>query len=106
MDNLQLAFGNSDLTVKGGFEQGTRGTSWDGILNLKLDVSDVQRFFGEELELEGVMTAKLEAEGTDATLDVKTLSVNMPTFSMVEAPVADSVRVAGNGKDSVGRINC
>ena len=96
LDNLQLAFGNSDLTVKGGFEQGTRGTAWDGILNLKLDVSDVQRFFGEELELEGVMTAKLEAEGTDATLDVKTLSVNMPTFSMVEVPVADSVRVAGN----------
>ena len=101
LDNLQLAFGNSDLTVKGGFEQGTRGTAWDGILNLKLDVSDVQRFFGEELELEGVMTAKLEAEGTDATLDVKTLSVNMPTFSMVEAPVADSVRVAGNGEKIV-----
>ena len=85
LNNLQLTFGNSNLEATGEFTRGARGTSWDGTLDLTLDVSDVQRFFGEGVELEGVVTAKLVAEGTDSTLNVKTLSANMPTFAMVRA---------------------
>ena len=39
-----------------------------------------------------MVTAKVEAEGTDSTLNVKTLSADMPTFSMVRA--ADSRKIA------------
>ena len=83
LNSLQLAFGNSNLEVTGGFTRGTGSTSWDGTLDLNLDVSDVQRFFGEAVELEGIVTAKLVAEGTDSTLNVKMLSAKMPAFSMV-----------------------
>ena len=92
LDKLQITFGNSDLEVKGGFTRLEGSTIWDGTLELKLDVADVQRFFGDDVELEGVVTAKLEVEGTDSNLNVPTLSVKMPTFSMGKAK--DSRKIA------------
>ena len=92
LNTLQLKFGNSDLEVKGGFTRGANGISWDGTLDLKLDISDVDQFFGESVALKGIMTAKLIAEGTDSTLNIKTFSANMPTFSMVRAD--DSRKIA------------
>ncbi len=92
LNTLQLKFGNSDLEVKGGFTRGTNGISWDGTLDLKLDISDVDQFFDESVALKGIMTAKLIAEGTDSTLNIKTFSANMPTFSMVRAD--DSRKIA------------
>ena len=94
LNTLQLKFGNSDLEVKGGFTRGANGASWDGTLDLKLDVSDVDQFFGESVALKGVMTAKLVAEGTDSTLNIKTLSANMPTFSMLRADDGREITLA------------
>ena len=94
VEDFYVTFGDSALRVKGGFRQGTDGFAksedrvgfaWDGVLNLILDVSDVQQFFSENIELEGLLEAKLEAEGTGAALDVKTFSASMPTFSMIKA---------------------
>ena len=103
VEDFYLTFGDSELRVKGGFRQGTDGIAksgdrggfaWDGILNLGLDVSDVQQFFGEDIELEGLLEAKLEAEGTDAALDVKTFSASMPTFSMTKAGEARKITLS------------
>ncbi len=94
LNTLQLKFGNSDLEVKGGFTRGANATSWDGTLDLKLDVSDVDQFFGESVALKGVMTAKLVAEGTDSTLNIKTLSANMPTFSVLRADDGREITLA------------
>ena len=94
LNTLQLKFGNSDLEVKGGFTRGVNGTSWDGTLDLKLDVSDVEQFFGESVALKGAMTAKLVAEGTDSTLNIKTLSANMPTFSILRADDGREITLA------------
>ena len=85
LDNLRLMFGNSDMRVTGGLRQENSVISWDGTLSLELDISDVQRFLGEEFELEGVVTANVEAEGTDSTLNIKTFSADMPTFSLMRA---------------------
>lgn len=97
LDNLLLTFGNSDMRVTGGFRQENRDISWDATVDLKLDVSDVQRFLGDQIELEGVVTAKVEAEGTDSTLKVKTFSADMPTFSMTKAE--------GNREIALAEIN-
>ena len=102
LNTLQLKFGKSDLGITGGFTRGSDGTLWDGALNLKLDVSDVQRFFGESVELAGVMTAQLEAEGTNSTLDIKTFSANMPTFSMARA--GDRTEIALTGLEVAGNF--
>jgi len=103
LEDFYFTFGNSELRVKGGFRQGENGTTkredrvgfakskdrvgfaWDAVLNLGLDVSDVQQFLDKDIEIEGLLEAKLAAEGTDSALDVKTFSVSMPTFSMVQA---------------------
>ena len=95
LEDFYFTFGNSELRIKGGFRQEENDTAkskdrvgfaWDTVLNLGLDVSDVQQFLSvKHIALEGLLKAKLEAEGTDSTLDVKTVSVSMPTFSMVQA---------------------
>ncbi len=101
LEDFYFTFGDSALRVKGGFrheENGTEkredrlGFTWDGVLNLELDVADVQQFLGEDIELEGLLKAKLEAEGTDSALDVKTFAASMPTFSMVQG--GDSRKIA------------
>ncbi len=94
LDNLQLTFGNSELRVKGGFTHEAHVTDWDGILDLELDLADVDQFFNETHQLEGVLAAKIEAEGTDSDLDVKMLSVDMPTFSVANAESNRKIRLA------------
>ena len=94
LDNLQLTFGNSELRATGGFTREESVTTWDGILDLELDLSDVQRYINETVELEGVVTAKIEAEGTDSDLDVKTLSINTPTFSIATSENSRKIRLA------------
>ena len=93
LEDFYFTFGDSVLRIKGGFrheEDGTAkredrlGFTWDGVLNLELDVSDVQQFLGEDIALEGLLKAKLEAEGTDSAVDVKAFAASMPTFSMVQ----------------------
>lgn len=103
LEDFYFTFGNSNLRIKGGFRHGENGTAksedrvgfaWDGVLDLGLDVSDVQQFFNADIELEGVLAAKLEAEGTDSVLDVKTFSASMPTFSMIQAADAQKIALA------------
>ena len=103
LENFYFTFGDSTLSVKGGFRHGKNGTvkredrvgfTWDGVVNLGLDVSDVQQFLGEDIALEGLLKAKLAAEGTDSAVDVKTFSASMPTFSMVQAASGRKIALA------------
>ncbi|MDE0427859.1 MAG: translocation/assembly module TamB domain-containing protein [Candidatus Poribacteria bacterium] len=103
LEDFYFTFGDSELRVKGGFRRGESGTAkskdrvgfaWDAVLNLRLDVSDVQQFLGEDIEIEGLLKAKLEAEGTDSALDIKAFSVSMPTFSMVQADSGRKIALA------------
>ena len=91
LDKLQLKFGNSNLTVTGEFNHGETPVSWNSTLNLLLDVADVAPFFGEDIELEGIVDATLTMDGTDSAL-AGTLSVEMPTFSAV--PAENSPKIA------------
>ena len=112
LEDFYFTFGDSELRVKGGFRRGESGTAkredrvgfakskdrvgfaWDAVLNLGLDVSDVQQFLGKDIEIEGLLKAKLEAEGTDSALDIKAFSVSMPTFSMVQAASGRKIALA------------
>ena len=103
LEDFYFTFGDSDLRIKGGFRQTDSGTAkredragfaWDGVLNLKLDLSDIDQFFGEAVQLEGLLEAKLEAAGTDTVLDVKTFSARMPTFSIVQPRKGRKVALA------------
>ena len=91
LDKLQLKFGNSNLTVTGEFNHGETPVSWNSTLNLLLDVADVAPFFGEDIELEGIVDATLTVNSTDSAL-AGTLSVEMPTFSAV--PAENSPKIA------------
>ena len=111
LEDFYFTFGDSDLRIKGGFRQDKNGIvkredrvgfAWDGVLNLGLDVSDVQQFLGEDIELEGLLKVKLEAEGTDSALDVKAFSASMPTFSMVQA--ADGRKVVLEALEVEGHV--
>lgn len=103
LEDFYFTFGNSELRVKGGFRQGENGTTkredrvgfaWDAVLNLGLDVSDVQQFLDKDIEIEGLLEAKLAAEGTDSALDVKTFSVSMPTFSLEQGAGGRKIALA------------
>ena len=112
LEDFYFTFGNSELRVKGGFRQGENGTAkredrvgfakskdrvgfaWDAVLNLGLDVSDVQQFLDKDIEIEGLLEAKLAAEGTDSALDVKTFSVSMPTFSLEQGAGGRKIALA------------
>lgn len=111
LEDFYFTFGDSDLRIKGGFRREENriaksedrvGFAWDGVLNLGLDVSDVQQFLGEDIELEGLLKVKLEAEGTDSALDVKAFSASMPTFSMVQA--ADGRKIALEALEVEGHV--
>lgn len=82
LDKLRLEFGDSNLEVTGGFTYGET-TSWNSTLDLNLNLTDIGApFFGESIELDGVVDATLAVKGTDATL-AGTLSADIPTFSAV-----------------------
>ena len=85
LDGLQLDFGNSKLDVTGQFPHRSTGKPWGIGLDLyRLDVADVERFFGEGTELEGIVKGRITANGTDSGF-AAALSVEMPTFSMKQA---------------------
>ena len=85
LDRLQLDFGNSKLDVTGQFPHRSTGKPWGIGLDLyRLDVADVERFFGEGTELEGIVKGRITANGTDSGF-AAALSVEMPTFSMKQA---------------------
>ena len=81
LDKLQLEFGNSNLTAAGEFNHTETPVSWNGTLNVLLDVADVAPFFDKDIELEGIVDATLTANGTDAAL-AGTLSVEMPMLEI------------------------
>ncbi|MDD9974443.1 MAG: AsmA family protein, partial [Candidatus Poribacteria bacterium] len=83
LKSLHIKFGNSDLTVTGGYTHGKTPFSWNSRVNLELDVADVQQFLSEDINLEGVVKANLRVNGTDSTLD-GTLTAEMPTFSIAK----------------------
>ena len=85
LESLQLEFGNSNLDVTGHFPRGETEAPWEIVLNLqKLDVADIDQFFGEDIELEGSVKGSMTAFGTDADLTVA-LTAEMPIFSMIQA---------------------
>ena len=85
LDRLQLDFGHSKLDVTGQFPHRSTGKPWGIGLDLyRLDVADVERFFGEGTELEGIVKGRITANGTDSGF-AAALSVEMPTFSMTQA---------------------
>ena len=82
LEKLRLEFGDSDLEVTGGFTSGETTTSWNSTIDLNLNLADIAPFFGESIELDGVVDATLAVKGTDATL-AGTLFADIPTFSAV-----------------------
>ena len=99
LDKLQLKFGNSNLTVTGEFNHGETPVSWNSTLNLLLDVADVAPFFGEDIELEGIVDATLTMDGAGSAL-AGTLSVEMPTFSVVLAENSPKIALTALHVDS------
>ncbi len=99
LDKLQLKFGNSNLTVTGEFNHGETPVSWNSTLNLLLDVADVAPFFGEDIELEGIVDATLTMDGADSAL-AGTLSVEIPTFSVVLAENSPKIALTALHVDS------
>ena len=93
LKNLHIKFGDSDLTVTGGYTHGKTPFSWNGRVNLELDVADVQQFLSEDINLEGVVKANLRMNGTDSTLD-STLAAEMPTFSITKTAASPSQQIA------------
>ena len=81
LEKLRLEFGDSNLEVTGGFTYGET-TSWNSTVDLNLSLADIAPFFGESIELDGVVDATLAVKGTDATL-AGTLSADIPIFSAV-----------------------
>ena len=84
LHKLRLEFGGSTLEVTGGLTHGEITPSWNSEVDLNLNLADVERFFGEDVELEGDVDATLTVKGTDSAL-AGTLAVEMPMFSVVTA---------------------
>ena len=85
LGRLQLEFGNSHLDVTGHFPSGETGAPWEIALSIqKLDVADVDQFFGDNIELEGSVKGRMTAFGTDSDLTVA-LTTEMPTLSIIQA---------------------
>ncbi len=85
LGRLQLEFGNSRLDVTGHFPRKETGAPWEIALNIqKLDVADVDQFFGEDIELEGNAKGRMTAFGTDSDSTIA-LTTEMPTFSLTQA---------------------
>lgn len=85
LEKLQLEFGNSNVDITGHFPRGETGAPWEIALDLqRLDVADIDQFFGENIELEGSVTGTMRAFGTDDDFTVA-LTAEMPTFSIIRA---------------------
>ena len=86
LDRLRLKFGNSNLEVTGYFPYGETGAPWGVELDLlQLDVADVNRFFGAGTQLEGIVNGRITANGNSDAAFAAALSVETPTFSIIQA---------------------
>ncbi len=85
-DRLQLDFGNSRLVAAGRFPYRPTRNYWSIDLDLqRLDVADVEQFFGEGIELESMVKGRITANGNLDASFAATLSVETPTLSMTQA---------------------
>ena len=100
LDKLQLEFGDSNLEVTGEFTHGETATSWNSKVDLNLNLADAEPFFGENIELEGVVDATLTANGNPDSALAGTLSVEIPTFSLVTAENSPKIELTALHVDS------
>ena len=85
LDTLRLDFGNSRLVAAGQFPYRPTGNYWSIDLDLqRLDVADVEQFFGEDTELESIVKGRITANGNLDSRFAATLSVETPTLSMTQ----------------------
>ena len=80
LDKLRLEFGDSNLEIAGELTHGGVAPSWNSKIDLNLSLADIEPFFGEDLEFDGVVDARLAVKGTDSTL-AGTFTVDIPAFS-------------------------
>ena len=81
LDKLRLEFGNSNVEITGGLAHGEAAPAWNSKVDLNLSLADIAPFFGENIELDGVVDATLAVKGTDSTL-AGTLSAEIPTLKI------------------------
>ena len=85
-DIFRLDFGNSRLVAAGQFPYRSTRNYWSIDLDLqRLDIADVEQFFGEGIELESIVKGKITANGNSDSSFAATLSVETPTLSMTQA---------------------
>ena len=92
LDNFQLKFGNSDVSITGGFNTAETDPAWNAELNLSVDLAEVTPFFSKAVQLAGVLEAELALNGTDSTF-AGSLALDMPTLSAVRAPDKPEIAV-------------
>ncbi len=100
LDKLLLEFGDSNLEVTGEFTHGETAPSWNSKVDLNLNLADAEPFFGENIELEGVVDATLTANGNPDSALAGTLSVEIPTFSLVTAENSPKIELTALHVDS------
>lgn len=84
-DIFRLDFGNSRLVAAGQFPYRSTRNYWSIDLDLqRLDVADIEQFFGEGTELESIVKGRITANGNLDSSFAATLSVETPTFSMTQ----------------------
>ena len=84
-DIWRLDFGNSRVVAAGQFPYRSTGNYWSIDIELqRLDVADVERFFGEGTELEGIVKGWITANGNFDSSFAATLSVETPTLSITQ----------------------
>jgi len=85
-DIFRLDFGNSRVVAFGQFPYRSTGNYWSIDLDLqRLDLADVEQFFGEGTELESIVKGRITANGNFDSSFAATLSVETPTLSMTQA---------------------
>ena len=84
-DTFRLDFGNSRLVAAGQFPYRSTGNYWSIDIDLqRLDVADVEQFFGEGTELESIVKGRITANGNLDSSCAATLSVETPALSMTQ----------------------
>ncbi|MDE0016563.1 MAG: hypothetical protein OXU51_10270 [Candidatus Poribacteria bacterium] len=85
-DIFRLDFGNSRVVAFGQFPYRSTGNYWSIDLDLqRLDLADVEQFFGEGTELESIVKGRITANGNLDSSFAATLSVETPTLSGTQA---------------------
>ncbi|MYA70541.1 hypothetical protein F4Y19_10720, partial [Candidatus Poribacteria bacterium] len=85
-DIFRLDFGNSRVVAFGQFPYRSTGNYWSIDLDLqRLDLADVEQFFGKGTELESIVKGRITANGNLDSSFAATLSVETPTLSVTQA---------------------